>query len=290
MDILNYEVLKKEENLTILEWLENFHLSNKTLRDIQANNLLKLNGEIVDFNTKISEYDIISIDISGFEENNFEPFSKELDILYEDEDVLAVNKPRNILVHPDGNTNQTLGNIISNYYLSQGLNRKVRVIQRLDYETTGVIIYPKHYLAHSFLDYELRNQNIKRIYLAICEGKISPRQDTIDKPIGKDRHHNNRYIVYEKGKEARTNYFSLQYKKNYTLVMLSLGTGRTHQIRVHLSHLGHPILGDELYGSNIQCPLMLHSYAIEFMHPRLKQNIRIEAKLPYEFKKVWDEL
>lgn len=290
MNILNYEVQDFENNLTIRKWLESFHISKKTINQLENERLVKLNGVNENFNTVINQYDIISIDVNTLEENEYLPYEKELDVLYEDEDVLVVNKPRNILIHPDGNSNETLGNVISNYYQSKGISRKVRHIHRLDFETSGVIIYAKNFLAHAFLDYEIRNSNIKRLYLAICEGRVNPRQSTIDKPIAKHRHISNKYIVYEKGKNARTNYFALQYKKDYSLVMLLLNTGRTHQIRVHLSDAGYPIVGDRLYGSKTEGNIMLHAYVVEFTHPRTKEKIRVEAKMPFGMKKMWDEI
>lgn len=287
MDVITFEISKTDHGKSILDWLKGFSLSRKTIIELEKNHAVLINGSCLRWNNVLKIGDVITIDISKFENNNYLPFKQHIDILYEDEDVLVVNKPSKILVHPDGVSNETLGNMISFYYFKCGLDRSVRHIHRLDYDTSGCIIYAKHVLAQSFLENQLDKRLIDRIYTAICYGRILPNQGTIDKNIGRNRHVAGKYIVSKTGKEAITHYRVIKSNDRFSLVELKLDTGRTHQIRVHLNSMNHPIVGDKLYAQNDNHRLMLHASRVEFTHPRSKRKIKVAAPLPKEFKSLW---
>ena len=189
------------------------------------------------------------------------------------------------MIHSDDNQNvdNTLANMVANYYISKGLNIPIRYLSRLDRDTTGVIMFIKDPLSLAKLSLE----RFKKTYQALVSGKLDKDQ-IINKPIGRNRHINGKYRISETGKEAKTIVHVKKVYKNYTLIEANIETGRTHQIRVHLSSIGHPLLGDSLYNGNMNIlkSLALHSYALEFIHPILYNKIRVECEMPLEMRKL----
>lgn len=264
----------------LLTFLQSFHLSKKNIQELFANKRLAINGIEAIKNVRYEQGDLILIDY--YEDTEIKPFYQKLDIVYEDEDILAINKPVNLLVHPDGNSNQTLDNMVFAYYLQKNNALNPRHLHRLDKDTSGLVLYAKHLLAHAFLNYQIEKELIEKHYYAIIEGTIEEPSGIIDLPIGRNRHESNKYLVNLQGKSAVTVYNTVKSSKNFSLLDVVIKTGRTHQIRVHLSHLNHPIVGDKLYGKPAR-RLMLHAYGLVFIHPRTRQKVNIRTRIPDDF-------
>lgn len=255
----------------------------KMLHQLRMNKGAKYNGEDVSWSTNLKSNDKLQIHLFEPEDLGVTPTYMDLHILFEDEHVLVVNKPAGMRVHPNTpEETNTLANGVAYYYQSEGLEVKVRHIHRLDQDTTGAVIFAKHPLAGSVMDRLLEEKVIKRYYLALVDGKVKKKKGTIHEPIGKDRHHPSRRRVSPSGQDAITEYEMLHYypKRNVSLVKLQLQTGRTHQIRVHMSHIGHPINGDNLYGGKSGAPrLALHAAKLTFPHPISQE--KIECIVPF---------
>lgn len=220
------------------------------------------------------------------ERPEFEAEWMELNILHEDEFTLVVNKPAGLEVHPSvKGQRDTLAHKVASYYELTNQPCRVRHIHRLDKDTTGPVLYAKNELAHYVFDAAMRDKRIERIYVALAEGVFEKDKGVIDAPIGQDRHHSTRRRVSETGEPAVTRYEVVERFADHTLVRLRLETGRTHQIRVHLSHIGHPIAGDGLYGGHR--PLMqrqaLHGELLVWTHPWTGEPMTAKAPLPDDF-------
>lgn len=283
MDEIKILVSKEYQGKTIKEFLKLNNVGRGKVEAIRVNKQSFLNGEYKDLETTLKENDLLSFIIN--EEIDFIADDKKLDVVYEDDYILLVNKPSDIIIHPDDKTKgKTLVNIVANYYKEKGINRKVRYIHRLDKETTGLILFAKDFLSEAILLKELQNDNISRKYLAFLEGKLNKKDGIIKANIDKDRHVNGKMCIAKYGKEAISKYKVIKEFKEYSLVEFSLLTGRTHQIRVHASYINHPLLGDVLYGGNMlySSRVALHSYSISFNHPINKKPIDICINLPID--------
>ena len=203
-------------------------------------------------------------------------------IIYIDDLLLIVNKPINMIVHSDGNDTQTLDHAIKAYYEKTSQHIPVRHIHRLDRDTSGCILYCKSSYLQPYFDHMMSTKQIRRTYLALVDGKIEKKQ-TINANIGKDRHAN-KYRVSPSGQSAITHIKPIKYQKKKTLVECTLDTGRTHQIRVHLSSINHPLIGDELYGKKAKVRCCLHSHTITLFHPILKEEIKVTCELSEDIK------
>jgi 23S rRNA pseudouridine1911/1915/1917 synthase len=217
------------------------------------------------------------------------PQSIELSILYEDLYLVVINKPAGLSVHPGaGNPDGTLVNALL-YHCSSlsGIGGELRpgVVHRLDKETSGCLVVAKDDLTHQGLSRQFANRKVEKYYLALCHGKFSARQGEVVAPIGRHPVHRKKMAVIEKGRSARTLFEVLQEIGDYSFVLCRLLSGRTHQIRVHLQHLGHPIVGDKLYGRHSHKfeRHMLHAWRLGFMHPVLEKWFEFEAEMPHEF-------
>lgn len=217
----------------------------------------------------------------------------ELNILYEDEFTLIVNKAAGIEVHPsERGQRRTLAHGVAAYYEMSGQQHRIRHIHRIDKETTGPVLYAKNEFAHYQYDKAMREKRIERIYLALAEGVIPQNRGTIDKPIGQDRHHSTRRRVSETGDAAVTHYEVVERFIDHTLVRLRLETGRTHQIRVHLAEIGHPLAGDGMYGGtrHLMKRQALHGEQLNWPHPWTGELLRVRAPLPEDFAHALNRL
>lgn len=217
----------------------------------------------------------------------------ELNILYEDDFTLVVNKPVGVEVHPSVQGQRgTLAHAVAAYYEATGQSCRVRHIHRLDKETTGPVLYAKNEFAHYEFDKAMREKKIERIYLAVAEGVFEQRKGKIDKPIGQDRHHSTRRRVSETGEPAVTWYDVVETFNNHSLVRLRLETGRTHQIRVHLSSIDHPLAGDGMYGGTRRYihRQALHGEKLIWHHPWTGERMEVRAPLPEDMNKLLDVL
>lgn len=224
-----------------------------------------------------------SLRIRFFTEADFGviPSPADLTILYEDDHLLVANKPAGMDTHPNSpGQRNTLANAVAFHLKSKGEFRQVKHIHRLDRDTTGAVLFAKHPFIGSLLDQMLEKREIKRTYLAIVQGILTSNCGTISEPIGRDRHHPVRRRVSPGGQRAVTHYEVLRTdnRKKQTILKCQLATGRTHQIRVHFSHLGHPLAGDILYGGTpIFARQALHAVKLEFLHPLTEERITCHA-------------
>jgi 23S rRNA pseudouridine1911/1915/1917 synthase len=219
-------------------------------------------------------------------EAGIEPIWEELEVLYEDDFCLVAHKPAGMAVHPDGSgTGVTLDHLVAAHYITSGESVAVRHIHRLDKDTTGPVMYVKNEFAQLVLDENMREKSISRHYAAIVEGTVPPVLKVIDAPIGRDRHHAARRRVSPGGQSAVTRIIEREALHGGSLVHVQLETGRTHQIRVHLSHMGHPLYGDELYGGPIWASSAagrhaLHGESLSFRHPWSGEQLEVSDPWP----------
>ena len=276
---------------TIQEFFDEYIPSKKVQHLLIQNKNILLDGNPVK-----REDDIVglSLDINIYPETYiYEKNSLEPDVVYEDEIILIVNKPKDVLVHSDGSDEMTLTKMVESYYIDRNYISALP-IHRLDKETSGLVVYSKSPVFQPLLDLYLSQKKIRRNYLAFVEGKMElGKIFTIDKPIGKDRHNPNKRIIYKNGQNALTKVRCIGVNKarNYSILMCSLETGRTHQIRVHLSSVGYPILNDDLYGhsSDLCIRMGLFAESIEMYHPLKEDNMEIECELPNDLNKLYME-
>lgn len=230
-----------------------------------------------------------------FEEEDYGvvPEVMDIDVCYEDDHLLIVNKAAGIAVHPtDAGETGTLANGIAFYYQAQGVQQRVRLVHRLDKDTSGAIVIAKHAIAHALLDEALRERRMKRKYVAFTTGVFQRPRGSIDAPIGRDRHHATRRRVSPTGDRAVSHYAVVEQYSDATYVELELETGRTHQLRVHLSHIGHPIYGDTLYGGP-RYPIRrqaLHATHVQFEHPLYRTPIEVDVAMPDDMTQLRDYL
>lgn len=276
---------------------ENTDYSRTMITKLINNNFLKVNGNVVKASYKVKENDKIEI-LDGFkEENNIEPVKMDLDIVYEDDDIMVINKPSGLVVHPgSGNKNNTLVNGLLEYTNNlSDINGEERpgIVHRLDKDTSGLMLVAKSNKAHQILTEDFQKHTVKREYYALIKGVFPHNTAIIDAPIGRDEKNRKKMTVTAKNsKKAITHLTVIKRYKDYTLVKLVLETGRTHQIRVHLSYIGYPVVNDPLYSNKNATSFgqFLHSKTITFTHPITKKEMHFECKLPREFQEFIDKL
>ncbi|WP_405153751.1 RluA family pseudouridine synthase [Paenibacillus sp. FSL K6-0108] len=262
------------------QWLlSELRLPEKMLRQLKTNQGIQLAGDRL----RLALFASQPIDV--------EPRWAEIDVLYEDDFCLVVHKPAGMKLHPDGSRKDqsiTLDHAVASYYEMNGIQANVRHVHRLDEDTTGPVLYAKNAFALTKLDEGMRRKDIGRHYVAIADGQISTELNTIDAPIGKDRHHKQRRRVSEGGQEAVTHVEIVEVWDRSTLIRLTLDTGRTHQIRVHLSYVGHPLVGDELYGGRRDSigRQALHGETLSFSHPLTGARIEVADPWPPDFEQL----
>ena len=279
--------IKKEyDGYLFSDFLSSFSLANDKIKYLLNNKCCYINGQVANAESKLKTDDSICIDTNHYDDNDIIPEERDLNILYEDEYLLIVSKPAKCIIYSDDSKKtKTMANYISNYYLKNDLSYKVRHVHRLDFDTTGCLIYAKDIITHSALSAMVEHKTLTRKYLAIVEGVFPKKKGKVDSSIGKDRHINSKMIVSKTGKRALTNYQVLDEKNNKSLVELKLETGRTHQIRVHMAYIKHPLVGDKLYGSNISFErVLLHSSCVEFIHPITKELLIVKDVMPIDMK------
>lgn len=274
----------------------NTDYSRSLITKMIDNGFVLVNDEVKKLNYKVKENDEIEIDETYQENTSIEPVKMELDIIYEDDYLMIINKPSGLVVHPgSGNYNNTLVNGLMAYTKElsniNGLSR-VGIVHRLDKDTSGLMVVAKTNIAHELLAKMFERHDVKRTYYALCDGVISYNKAVIDAPIKRDPSNFNKMGVFEDGKKAITNLEVLKRYRNNTLVKLNLETGRTHQIRVHMKYIGFPIHNDPVYNKKDATDFgqFLHSKEISFIHPITKKQIYFEIDLPKEFQDYIDNL
>ncbi|MDD4169221.1 MAG: RluA family pseudouridine synthase [Desulfotomaculaceae bacterium] len=281
---IEFRVKNDDDNQKVSHILKN-HLkfSRGEIRKIKRCGGLMVNEQTVCLNTLVKEGDLIRV---NFQEDDVQPVIPQdipLDILFEDNHVLVVNKPANMLVHPlSYHVLNTLANGVMNHWQLQGHNCKFRAVSRLDKDTSGAILIAKSsYTCHQ-LSEQMKNGICRREYLAVVHNKITLDSGVIYFPIGRPNDHSLIFGVTALGKAAITHFDVIRRFTGGSLVKLRLETGRTHQIRVHMKHFGHPLMGDDLYGGSLDLihRQALHSWHLEFNHPVTKEPLQLEAPLP----------
>lgn len=262
---------------SIEDMLNYYHTSKTNVYKLVTWGCIKVNNEIINKKEfKIKTGDEITIDDKRIKTNEYIPWKKELKILYEDEDVIIVYKERGMLVHPDSNSNETLDNALSYYFRGQDI--VFDHLHRLDLDTCGMLVCSKNILAQSYLSSLFEKRQLSKEYVALVEGHLGKKSGVILKRLSGDRH-SNKQIVCKNGKDAKTLYRVIEENKDTSKVLVKIEGGRKHQIRCHFASIGHPIVGDKLYGSTyIDKELMLQFYKVEFIHPRTKKPFVFEIK------------
>lgn len=266
----------------IIDLLNYYHLSKAKIYDLRINKKVLVDNNFVPFERVIGN---VEVDIDLDEEVNYKPCDEPLDILYEDDDFLVVSKKPHMIIHDEENS---LANLVASYYIKNGINRAIRFPSRIDADTTGVVLFAKHILSSSYLDYLFREDLVEKKYLLLTYGVFKEKNGKIDYNIGTDRHVNGRMVTSINGQKALTYYKVLKSSK-ISLVEARIKTGRTHQIRVHFSKINHPLLGDNLYGKSEYERVMLHAYSLSFVHPRTKKQITITAPIYNDMQTIIDK-
>ncbi|MCY8916496.1 RluA family pseudouridine synthase [Bacillus atrophaeus] len=265
--------------------------SKPVIQEWMTTKSIIVNHEPAVHNFIVKKGDRLFIDLQEKAESNVIPEYGEIEILFEDSHMLIVNKPAGMPTHPneEGQTG-TLANLIAYHFQANGEQTKVRHVHRLDLDTSGAVVFAKHRLAHAILDQQLEKKELKRTYIALAEGKLKPKKGTIDSPIGRDRSHPTRRRVSPGGQAAVTHFRVKGFhpKAGLSLAELELETGRTHQIRVHMASIGHPLTGDELYGGStfILDRQALHAKKVQAVHPITGEFIIAEAPLPADLAEL----
>ena len=290
---LQYIVTEKSNYTTLKEVLKaHFNISDRLLLKLKKSNKIFVNNKSTYIDKILELNDIIEIYIDFEEDNsNIVPTKMDLNIIYEDDALLIVNKPAGIPVHPSmDHFSDSLSNGVRYYFDSIGLKKKIRPVNRLDKNTSGIVIFSKNEYIQECLIRQMKNGEFYKEYIAICEGKFNNLKGIINAPIARKENSIIERCVNENGDRAITEYEVLSYNKdkNYSAVKCILKTGRTHQIRVHLSYIDYPILGDTLYGnsSNLIDRQALHAYKVSFIHPVSKRILDFKALFPVDISVI----
>lgn len=285
-NILNYTI--QENDKTVKGILtENLKFSKRLSKKLERNGKILLNGRAVKLNKSIFAGDVLYIEFDE-EEDQYAAVDIPIDIIYEDDDLLVVNKQPYIVVHPTrSHQNNTIANGVVYYFKKNNINRKVRFVNRLDMNTSGIVIIAKNPYAHNQLANQMKSNKVEKIYYTIVEGLLKG-EGRINAPITRLNPEDIIRIVHPSGKECITEFKAEKQFNNMTLVKLKLITGRTHQIRVHMKHIGHPIVGDTLYGNkslfiNRQA---LHCYEMKFKQPITKKDLIITCPMPEDMQRI----
>ena len=257
-----------------------------------------VNGRAAKAGQKLVPGDAVELTVPELTEVEARPEDIPLDIVYEDGSLLVINKPRGLVVHPAaGNESGTLVNALLNHCVDlSGIAGELKpgIVHRLDKDTTGLLVVAKNDRAHLSLSKQIGEKTAKRIYLALVEGNVTEDSGRVDAPLGRSMADRKKIAVVEDGRAAATQYFVLERFGGVTLVECHLETGRTHQIRVHMKHIGHPVVGDPVYGIKRQRfqldGQLLHAARLEFTHPETGERMGFSASLPEDFRQVLDTL
>ena len=271
-------------------------ITRSQLKNLINDGHVTVNGQAVKPKYKVQAGDKISLVKPEPQSLELTPENIPLDIVYEDDDVIVVNKPQGMVVHPaPGHPDHTLVNALLYHSPLSTINGTFRpgIVHRIDKDTSGLLMVAKNDLAHQSLAEQLRNKTNKREYLALVYGQIKEDEGTIDAPLGRNPQDRKKQAVVKGGRHAVTHFKVMKRYDNFTLVKCILETGRTHQIRVHMKYIGHPLVGDPLYGPRKvigKDGQFLHAALLGFKHPRTGKEMIFEAPLPENFQKMLDKL
>ena len=298
MSTLEKKVEEKYDGIVIREFLkEELELSSRLIRRAAIEKRIFVNKEAVRMRKVLHTGDIVEVKLERVESQNIIPEKMELNIVYEDEDILVLNKPPYTVVHPTrGYPTGTLANGVLYYFNETNQNCIVRLVSRLDMDTSGLIIIAKNQYAHMALSKEMQLNHLEKRYLAVVHGHLQKEEGTIDLPIFKPEDEESIFkrIIDERGQRSITHYIVVKKFKDATLVECLLETGRTHQIRVHMASIGHPLVGDEVYGFKKQRfklkGQVLHAKTLGFIHPKTKEYMEFTTDLPKYYNDLIEKL
>lgn len=293
--ILKYTKTNSDNYKTVRQVINSeFNISYNLLIRLKKNQKIFLNGSTIYIDKELNIGDVITISIDFEEDNsNIVPTKMGLSIMYEDDELLILDKPAGIPVHPSIlHLENSLSNGVKYYFDQIGLHKKIRPVNRLDRNTSGIVIFAKNEYVQEVLSRQMQDKSFKKEYIAICEGAFEEKNGTINEPIARKKDSIIERCVDPSGDISITHYKILnEYSVNGKVLSelrINLETGRTHQIRVHMAYLGHPIVGDSLYGneSSLINRQALHAYKVEFIHPLTKQEMNIVSPIPEDMKNI----
>ncbi len=292
---LSYKIQANEHFDNIKEVLKlKFEISDRLLLKLKSNKKIFLNGCSVSIKTPVNSGDIIKILIDFEEDNsNIAPTQMNLNIIYEDEFLLILNKPAGLPIHPSMlHFEDSISNGVKYYFDRINLHKKIRPVNRLDKDTSGIVIFAKNEYIQECLIKQMKTNNFIKEYIAICEGILPNKSGTINAPISRKSDSIIERCVNPSGDIAITHYNTIKHNEKLSIVHITLETGRTHQIRVHMSYIGTPILGDTLYGnkSDLITRQALHSYKISFIHPITHTTVEYTAPLFDDMRNIIDSM
>ena len=295
------KIIVDEENIRLDSYIakKRKDLSRTMIQKLIEDGDVLVNGLTKKISYKVNFNDEISLNVPEPEKTDLKAQNIPIDIIYEDDDIIVVNKPKGLVVHPaNGNPDGTLGNAIMAICKDSlsGIGGKIRpgIVHRLDKDTSGILVVAKNDKAHINLSKQIKDRKMKKIYIALVKGVVNENEATIDMPIGRSTKDRKKMAVRKDGKQAITHFKVLKRYQNYTLLEVKIDTGRTHQIRVHMAEIEHPVVGDIVYSKGKNefgvVGQMLHAKSLEFTHPSTGKKMHLEAELPQYFKEVIEKL
>lgn len=297
---MEYKVI--DENCRLDKYIaeKNSDLSRAIIQKLITEKKILVNGKKTKNSYKVTTGDVITIEeLEPKEDTYLKPQKMDLDVIFEDNDIIIVNKEKGIVVHPgNGNPDGTLANAILERCKDSlsGIGGTIRpgIVHRIDKDTSGLIIIAKNDNSHLNISKQIQERKVSKTYIALVRGIIKENEATINMPIGRSTKDRKKMAVTKNGKEAITHFKVLKRYEGFTLLEVKIETGRTHQIRVHMAEIGYPIVGDEVY-SNGKNPFgvkgqMLHAAKLEFKHPTTNKDIKVEAPLPQYYQQILNEL
>ncbi len=273
--------------------LEELNISIRFLSKLKKDKSIFVNGEFRKIHEEVKKGDTVEIKIKE-DRNNFESEDLDIEIIYEDFDLIVVNKPPFMVVHPTkSHTNKTLANGLTFYFKNKKEKPRIRFVNRLDMNTSGLLIVAKNAYAHHILSEDMGENEVSKKYLTVVKGIVKEDFGTIHAPIYRPTEDSIKRVIDEKGQDSITHYKVLERLKDATVLEVLLETGRTHQIRVHMNYIGHPIIGDELYGyvdENLITRQALHALELELKQPRTRENLKLRANVSKDIKDLIEKL
>lgn len=299
MNTFYIEVDDEDERLDsfLAEKIEGF--SRSYIKKLINDNLVLVNGKLNKSSYKVIKGDLIKVNIPELKKIKAKPENIPIDIIYEDDDIVIVNKAQNMVIHPgvDNESGTLVNGLLYHIKSLSTINKDIRpgIVHRIDKDTSGALIIAKNNKTHKALSLDLKERQVKRVYLALVHGRIENDNGRIDAPIGRNEKNRMKMTVkYKNSRNAISHYKVVCRFDEYTLVEVKLETGRTHQIRVHMDYLNHPIVGDPVYSNRKNKfgldKQMLHSYKVGFIHPSKKKYVEFKADLPSYFSNIINQL
>ncbi|MCC5911267.1 MAG: RluA family pseudouridine synthase [Clostridiaceae bacterium] len=292
-DTILYEVQEQDHNKNIKEVLkQNLNISSRMLTKLKKAKSIFINNKYVKYHEPVKTGDRIQI-LMKEAPNQFQPQNIPFDIVYEDVDIIIINKQPGIVAHPTkSHPIGTVANAAAYYLMEKKIECRIRFVNRLDMNTSGLLILAKNAYAHHILSEQMKENQVEKKYITFVEGVLKKDEETIDLAIYRPTEDAIKRVVDPRGQRSITKYEVIERYENATMVQVQLFTGRTHQIRVHMAHLGHPLIGDDLYGeaSDLINRQALHASYLSFLQPRFKKRIEVKANLLEDLNQLQSKL